>query len=272
MIKGVLCSTGAIITRFNGRDPHLIPVFAREIESDGFEIMLYPVWYDRLDEYVGFLSGCGVFFPVMHADKSIGELLSMGGEENTAEARRRFSINCRAGRRLGCSLMVLHLWGGPASDREIERNTGELERFTDEASEHGLTLTVENVICARRTPLAIMKRILDEHPDTLFTVDTKMAEFHGELLETLAFPPLFSGGHAAHVHINDYGGGIRDFSDLRVLHLGKGHVDLDSVFARLRETGYSGCATLEATSVRQDGSIDFETLNRSLGLIRKNLL
>ena len=273
MIKGVLCSTGAIITRFNGRDPHLIPEFAEHIESDGFEIMLYPSWYEggKLEGYVDFLSGCGVYFPVLHADKSIGELLSLGGEENAAEARRRFYINCRSGERLGCSLMVLHLWGGPASDRDIDANIAELGLFTRIASEHGMTLTVENVVCANRTPLEIMGMILERYPTALFTVDTKMAEFHGELADTLACGPLFGGGHAAHMHINDYGGGLHDFTDLRVLHPGRGHVDFGPVFDRLRETGYSGYATCEATSVRQDGTIDFDSLNRSLGFIRKNL-
>ena len=80
------------------------------------------------------------------------------------------------------------------------------------------------------------------------------------------------GGLAAHLHINDYAGGFRDFKDLRVMHLGEGHADLKSLFDKVRRCGYGGYATCEATSVFPDGSIDFEKLNRSLGIIRKNLL
>lgn len=273
MIKGVLCSTGALITRFNGRDARLLPGFAPHIECDGFEVMLYSVWQDggKTREYVDFLSRCGLPFPVIHADKSIGELLSVGGEENAAEARRRFGINCAAGEKLGCSLMVLHLWGGPASDYELERNIAELERFTAEASEHGIELTVENVISAKNSPLDNLKTVLDRCPGTRFTIDTKMAEFHRELQRTLEYEPLWAGGLAAHLHINDYGGGYRDFADLRVLHPGDGHVDFESVFKKVRESGYNGWATCEATSVRPDGSIDFEKLNRSLRRIREGL-
>lgn len=273
MLKGVLCSSGALITRFNGRDARLLPRFAEHIDCDGFEIMLYPSWYEdgRLETFVEFLSGCGLYFPVLHADKWIGEKLSLGGDENVLDARRRFLINCRAGERLGCSLMVLHLWGGPASDHELWRNTFELESFTKQAAEHGMLLTVENVICAQNTPLTNIKTILKELPDTRFTIDTKMAEFHMELADTLAYEPLWSGGLAAHLHINDYAGGYKDFGDLRVMHLGEGHVDLESAFSAINASGYSGWATCEATSVAPDGSIDFDKLNRSLGIIRKGL-
>ena len=193
MIKGVLCSSGAIITRYNGRDARLLPRFAEHIDCDGFEIMLYPSWYEsgKMAEYVDFLSQSGLCFPVLHADKSIGELLSVGGDDNVSEARRRFIVNCRAGERLGCSLMVLHLWGGPASDYHLERNIAELEGFTRQAAEHGMLLTVENVICGKNTPLENIKTVLSELPDTRFTIDSKMAEFHLELADTLAFGPLW---------------------------------------------------------------------------------
>ncbi len=273
MLKGVLCSTGAIITRFNGRDPRLVPQFAPQIDCDGFEVMLYPSWYEggRLDEYVEFLSRSGLDFPVLHADKSIGELLSLGGEENLAEARRRFAVGCRAAQRLGSRLMVLHLWGGPASDREIERNIAELGGFTELAERCGVLLTVENVICAVSAPLEIIKRILALYPEAAFTIDTKMAEFHGELKDELDFAPLFEGSRAAHLHVNDYGGGLKDFSDLRVLHPGSGHVDFESFFKKVLACGYEGFATVEATSVLPDGSIDTERLNDSLRKVREGL-
>lgn len=275
MIKGVLCSSGALITRFNGRDPRLLEGFWPEIEADGLEFMVYPSWDGRLDEIEACVKTVseklGINIPVLHADKRIGELLSMGSDENVMEAGERFRRGCRIAETLGCSLMVLHLWGGPASDHNIERNFSVLVDYMREAEAHGVQLTVENVICAESTPLEHIKTLMDHFPEVRFTIDTKMAEFHRELPETIACCDLWQG-RAVHLHINDYGGGEKDFSDLRVLHIGEGHVDFEPFFERVSSSGYSGYATVEATSVLPDGSIDFGRLNRSLSKVRSALM
>ena len=109
-----------------------------------------------------------------------------------------------------------------------------------------------------------------ELPEARFTIDTKMAEFHRELPETLACGELWQG-RAAHLHVNDYAGGFRDFKDLRVMHFGEGHVDFAPFFRRVRESGYTGFATVESTSVRPDGTVDFDRLNNSLKKVREGL-
>lgn len=270
----VLCSSGALITRFNGRDPRLLRSIFPHIEADGLEFMVYPSWdgvLDRVTETVsGFSKELRVSIPVLHADKRIGELLSMGGAEETEEAAKRFKSCCDIAEKLGAGLIVLHLWGGRASDYRIGHNIAELGGYLREAERRGITLTVENVVCGRETPLKHIKTIMNEYPGALFTVDTKMAEFHGELPATLDCAELWNG-RAAHLHVNDYGGGIHDFNDLRVLHMGEGHVDFAPFFSRVRESGYRGFATVESTSVRPDGTVDFAKLNRSLALVRKGL-
>ncbi|MBO4562324.1 MAG: sugar phosphate isomerase/epimerase [Clostridia bacterium] len=275
MIKGVLCSSGALITRYNGRDPRLLKEFFPHIEADGLEFMVYPAWDGMLGEVRETVRSIqkelSIPIPVLHADKRIGELISLGSKDDIREAGERFKNNCLIAEELGSSLMVLHLWGGPASDHNIERNISQLAGCAEEAKKHGVTLTVENVVCAVSTPLAHIKRIMAEFPDALFTIDTKMAEFHLEMPETLACGELWQG-RAAHLHVNDYSGGLKDFSDLRVRHIGEGHVDFAPFFKKVRECGYSGYATVESTSVLPDGSVDFEKLGRSLGTVRKNLM
>ena len=95
-IKGVLCSSGALVTRFNGRDPSLLRGIFPMLHADGIEFMIYPSWDDRLDtvrETMRSMLKDGIFnIPVVHADKRIGELLSHGSESDIAEARRRFSL------------------------------------------------------------------------------------------------------------------------------------------------------------------------------------
>lgn len=274
MLKGVLCSSGALVTRFNGRDPRILRAVWPELKADGLEFMIYPSWDGKLDEIeetvLSFSRDLSVNIPVVHADKRIGELLSQGSDGELEEAKARFVRGLETAERLKSSLMVLHLWGGPASDRHIERNISVLHEYYTEAEKHGVLLTVENVVCAVHSPLAHIERIMREFHEARFTVDTKMAEFHRELPETIACEPLWQGA-AAHLHVNDYGGGVKDFSDLRVLHIGEGHVDFEPFFDRVRASGYSGWATVESTSVRPDGSIDFEKMNRSLSAVRRAL-
>ncbi len=274
MVKGVLCSSGALITRFNGRDPRLLREFVPRIDADGIEFMIYPSWDGRLDEIRqimrGMVSG-GLFeIPVLHADKRIGELLSLGSDEELEEAGERFKTNCAIARELGARLMVLHLWGGPASDHHIERNLSVLGDYMRTAEDHGVLLTVENVVCGVHSPLEHMRRIMNGFPDAVFTVDTKMAEFHAELPATLDDDRLWNG-RVKHLHVNDYSGGVKDFTDLRVRHIGEGHVDFGPFFERVRGSGYDGLATVESTSVNPDGSVDFDKLNRSLRLVREGL-
>lgn len=274
MIKGVLCSSGALITRFNGRDPRLLREFVPRIEADGIEFMIYPSWDGRLGEIRGIMLGFrrdGLFeIPVLHADKRIGELLSEGSPENVAEAGVRFETNCDIARELGSRIMVLHLWGGVASDRNMDINLSVLDDYAETARKHDLLLTVENVVCSHASPLAHMERIMDEFPEAVFTVDTKMAEFHAELRATLECERLWQG-RVKHLHVNDYSGGYMDFNDLRVRHIGEGHVDFAPFFKRVVSSGYEGYATVESTSVLPDGSVDFDRLNRSLRLVREGL-
>lgn len=273
MIKGVLCSSGALITRFNGRDPALLRSILPGIEADGLEFMIYPSWDDKLPYIRGVmrsLAADGVFIPVVHADKRIGELLSLGSDAELEEAGERFERNCEIAAELSASLMVLHLWGGPASDRDIDRNLSVLSGYIGLARSYGILLTVENVICANSSPLDIMRRIMPEFPDCRFTIDTKMAEFHRELPETTADESLWQG-RVSHLHVNDYAGGLKDFGDLRVMHIGEGHVDFEPFFRRVKDSGYEGYASVESTSVLPDGSINTEKLNRSLRRVREGL-
>ncbi len=274
MIKGVLCSSGALITRFNGRDPRLLREFYPQLEADGLEFMVYPSWDGLLDEYIPAVEAIskeiGMPIPVLHADKTIGELLSRGSDDEVMEAGRRFFNNCRIADRLGARLMVLHLWGGPASDHHIERNIEALGGFLETAERFGITLTVENVVCAVGSPLGHLNAIMDAYPEAVFTIDTKMAEFHSELPATLADERLWRG-RAAHLHVNDYSGGYKDFTDLRVRHIGDGHVDFAPFFERVKAADFTGFATVESTSVLPDGTVDTQKLNRSLNRVRDGL-
>ena len=252
----VLCSTGAVVTRKNGLNYGLLPEFAEKLCCDGFELMMSRSWYENFDTVYGDISKMGLLIPTVHSEKGIGELISAGD----AEAYRRFELDCRAAEMVGAKLLVLHLWNGLVSDSNFSENLRAYKRLRKIAEGHGLLLTVENVVCNVLTPMKRLRELAAEYPDISFTFDTKMAAFHGELEEI--YDEDFLKKHVKHLHINDYGGGVGEWSALRTLHLGCGNIDFDGFFAFVRKTGYSGDFTVEATSVNDDGSVDIDKLNR----------
>jgi len=81
----VLCSTGAFIGRVNERNYKLIIENAQKIHCDGFEFMLYPSWYDVIDQLVYDLKATDIAFPIVHIDKQVGEIISRN-EKNDIES------------------------------------------------------------------------------------------------------------------------------------------------------------------------------------------
>ena len=118
----ILCSTGCLIGRPNGRNYHLIREFVKELHYDGLEFMMYSDWYPEVDALLEELLAIPVEFPVMHCQKSVGEAISLGGAENWKDAFSRFEINCQIAKKIGAGKMVMHLWDGMTSDRYFENN------------------------------------------------------------------------------------------------------------------------------------------------------
>jgi sugar phosphate isomerase/epimerase len=269
----ILPSTGAFIGRVNGRDHRPLLSVIDTITAEAYEFMMYESFYGREEAVLSDFLSTGLAFPVFHIEKRVGELIGLGGEEEEREARERFLKNCRAAARLGAETLVFHLWNGLPSDRAFSRHLaffGECDRV---AREHGLLLTVENVVCAVGDPHAHFAELLAAYPDIAFTFDTKMAAFHrGErgFFTSAATAPL--AARVRHIHFNDYNGVPGDFSKLAVLHLGEGNIDIARFAAGLRAVGYHGTVTLECGCMRPDGTLTPEKMNASLALARGLLI
>ena len=263
----ILCSTGALLGRPNGRDWRLLAEYTPRLNCDGFEFMVYDSWYDNFDEVIDYVRRLGLNIPTLHCEKTIGELLAVREYD---EAERQFKLNCRAAADLGARLLVLHLWNGGISDSHIDNNIEGYTRLAPIANALGLVLTVENVVCNQHDPMCHIDRLAAE-TDALFTFDTKMAAFHSQL--DAIFAPerarLWSDKRIRHIHINDYAGGYMDWNNLRTLHPGRGNIDFAKFFAQLKTRGYSGDFTIEATSFDKTGAIDADSLNRDVALLRE---
>lgn len=265
-MRKVLCSTGAVITRRNGRDYRLLSGILPQLRCDALEFMMYQSWHDQLDELRRALEGFHV--PVFHMTKQIGQCLS---EDRLAEAVHMFREDCELARALSSRLLVLHLWSGQTSDQHIERNITAYPVLRDMAEKRGLLLTVENVLCNTSDPMTHLKVLAEEYPDIAFTVDTKMAAFHSQLDMLYMEENAWLWPHIRHFHVNDYGGGHMDWARMSALALGKGHVDFDRFFAFVKQLDYAGDFTCEAAALNEDGSVRYDEMNASLDWIRKEV-
>lgn len=267
----ILCSTGALIGRPNGRNYRLLECCRERIRCDGYELMFYDSWYDQADDLLNFLQKIQLPVAVWHCEKSIGQGLAQGTEEGLKLAREKFNINCRLAGALGVKKMVMHLWDGMISDAYIDRNIAAFSWLQEIAAGYGIDLMIENVVCNQQDPLTHWKALAAAYPHIHFTFDTKMAAFHDQMGTICGkdWRWLWEGNHIRHLHINDYAGGYLDWKNLKTLHIGRGNIDFSAFFTHLRHVGYQGDYTVEATSFGPDGSIDFNALNQSLDALRR---
>ena len=270
MAHPILCSTGAIVGRLNGRDHRLIMTYFPRLRCDGMEFMMYDSWYDNRRGIARDLAASGIPFPVMHADKSVGDRISRDQGTDTTDALRDFEWNCQVANAIGAERLVLHLWGGVDSDRRIEHNYIAYERLAATARAHNLELTVENVVCSHADPMTHLSEMRRLFPDCAFTVDTKMSAFHGQmfLFSRPEWAWLWTEKRIRHLHVNDYRGGVMDWGALRTLFIGDGQIDFAPFFETAGRYGYEGALTCECTAVRADGSVDIDRLNESLDAAR----
>ena len=288
-MKKVLCSTGALIGRPNNRDYRLLEKLAPSLDCDGFEFLVYDTWYPEADKMIETVKNYDLQIPVVHCEKSLSEKLAGArawyddagyhyekmtdeeDEKNVKDAIEKFKLNLKIANGLGADKMVFHLWNGIISDKHIERNAERFGILKEMAEKAGILLMVENVICNEHDPMYDMKVVYDRFPDVSYVYDTKMSEFHGQTM--LLFDPewdwLLKEGHIKHLHLNDYGGGIKDWSNLKVLPIGKGHVDFEGFFLQLGRYGYNGDSTVEATAFDKTGTVDTEMLNECFKRLRE---
>lgn len=267
----ILCSTGALIGRPNNRDFTLLKLFHGKIACDGYEFLMYDTWYDCSDELKQFVTCFPSSFPVFHVEKSVGDLISRNQVGDTEKALALFDCNCSLASALGSEKLVLHLWGGLDSDKDIAHNIACFKFLRQISDSYGLTLTVENVVCNQQDPMSHMINLAKMYPDIQFTFDTKMAAFHNQI-DKLYLPEnrwLFQ--NISHMHINDYNGGYKEWANLKTLHIGQGWINFDQLFEQLHNVNYCGDFTLEATSFNKCGKILFEELNDSLQKMRSYL-
>jgi len=231
-----LISTGSV-----ARWPEF-PDHRRILEHDlpfGLELSIYADWDERVIDELAPLD-----VVTAHAEKRIGATLS--GDEPALD---RFALNCRIAAGAGAQTLVLHLWELPDGDRRLERNLDRLPALLDLTEQHGLTLAVETIPCSVGSPIENVTRACERDERCRVTVDSEFLAFHGQLDRAAEL-----GERIGHVHAKDFDPEVwaeRPWN--RYLIPGEGTIDVDGFLAALP---YDGTVTLEASAVREDGSVD----------------
>lgn len=251
-MKKILCSTGALIGMPNNRDFSLIKKCVPNINSDGFEFMMYSTWYDKVPNLLKELKKCETEFPVMHCEKHIGEDLGKNADGNFYTAKEKFKVNCEIANEIGAKRMVMHLWDGIYSDTTIENNIKGYGELIKIAEENEIDLHIENVVCNHHDPLSNWKRLLNEYPDAKLIFDTKMAAFHNQMEDIYENQnKKLWENNIKHLHINDYNGGYMEWSKLKTLPVGEGIVNFNKFFDFINNIGYKGDYTIESTAFQK---------------------
>ncbi len=273
-MKKILCSTGALISKYNNLDYRLIEPLSKKLGCDSFEFMMYSAWENETDEIIHTLSEMNVEFPVLHAIKNVGEHISRGGRGDFESAVRRYDICCKVAKGIGSGKIVVHLWGGMPSDNNFENNKSMYRELKAISDEYGVDMLVENVVCNNKDPMSRLLELFEAYPDMNIVFDTKMAAFHGQiqLIYGDDIKWLWRDGRIKHLHINDYNGGYMDWGNLAALPLGDGKIDFDTFFKYIQNEQYNGDYTIEATAFKKDGSIDTDMLNRCFKTVRGYIL
>lgn len=269
----ILCSTGAVTGKVNEYDYRLLEPLSKQLTCDGFELMMDSFWYKDIEALKIFLTKMNFYIPVVHCEKVIGEIISKGNENEQVEAYNMFDMDCNVANCIGAKKLVLHLWGGIASDSNFQNNIRAYPYLNELAEKYRLELLIENVVCNIENPMEHLCELKEKFPYVKFVFDTKMAAFHEqlELLYEKKYEWLWKEGHICHYHINDYGGGYMDWSNLRTLPIGAGKVDFSRFFDFIKKINYKGDFTVEATAFDSKGVIAVDMLNEQFRYIRENL-
>ncbi len=285
--RALFLSTGTMVGYRNGYDyRRALREFVRLREDgmcDGVELMMLQFYYDKLETVAEAVNASGLVSPtsVIHCEKEIGTMISDAGvldfegksDEADALWQNAFALyreNCRMAEMTGLHRMVLHLWGGRASDGHVDYNASKLALLSETAAVSGVRLLIENIPSSHGDPLSNWRRLFPLPANTGLIYDTRFGKLHEQTRETLTDGPITP--HIEHVHISDFGGTYRDFAALRpILHPGEGTINFAEVAELLDGMGYAGTVTLESPVMLDGGEYDIVKLERTLNYLKQIL-
>lgn len=192
----------------------------------------------RLDEVLSPVLESGLSFPVVHLSKAVG------GRLPDPVGRAELADNLRFAAAVGARLVVLHLWGLPDSDRDLEGRLAAYAVARELADHHGIDLGIESIPCTVGTPLRNLRALLHRYPDAAVVLDTEFLALHGELGEALDAEDLWRS--VRHLHVKDFGGSLAGADGVRQWRApGEGAIDFRAVVGALVRESFRHRVSLE---------------------------
>ncbi len=242
--------------------------YSQEFMADGLEIIFYSRWYHDQERIVRALRTSKLPFPVLHMEKSIGEGFGSNQGSEREQAVLHFEQNCAFAQQLGAQIAVLHLWGLPSSDLQLEQNLQSLTHCLDRASQYGLTLAIETIPCTYADPLTNIKRVVEHDPRACVALDTQFLAWHDQLEAAFTASWLWQAKFVRHVHLKDHEGPFGSQEGRHYLHPGEGKINFRHFVQQLRAGGFEGALSLEARAIGHEGQVDVARIQTSLQFMR----
>ncbi|MGY0375262.1 sugar phosphate isomerase/epimerase family protein [Clostridium sp. JNZ J1-5] len=266
----VFCSTGVITEYPYLADYKIILRDGKKLSADGLELVMYPNWYSEIETVTQKLSESRLKFPIIHADKDIGSLITELSSINYRKGMEILELNCEVAKQLNANLMVLHLWGLPTSDDRFENNIVSFEKCLNIADKYGICLAVETLPCRKSDPITNLKRLIEIYPQTKVVLDLRMISYHDLLWKTFEIDWLWEKEYITHIHIHDYKGKAYSLDSLKNYLLpGKGEIDFTLLFNELKRVKFEGSLSLESKSLIKDGTVNFIEVNKCLNYLKE---
>ena len=265
---GILLSSGCIHNKKTGCNIQLLRECMMRLPISGIELMIMRRWYDDLSRINEELLKLDIPIPIVHIEKSVGEKLSRGDNDAAIQA---FERNTTIARSVNAKKVVLHLWHGPGSDRNLQNNILQLSKLRTIAINAGVELLVENIPCENVDEIGLLIEISTQYPEQEFVFDTKNAAFCDNIHEN-KLQYLFSETLISHIHLNDYCGEPRKWENVRNYKLpGDGDIDFNMIFRKLNSNSYQGQFTIEAPITNHEGEIDYSKIHDKVEQIGKSI-
>lgn len=264
----VLCSMGAFTRSSDPLSHEAILRYGPQFDVDGFEVIFYPRWYAQQENVIHALRSSGLHFPVLHTEKSIGEVFGSSDADERKQGVLRFEQNCIFAQQIGVHLVVLHLWGLPYADANLEHNLQQLSCCLDIAERCGLELAIETIPCKHADPLTNVRRAFEHDPRSRMALDTEFLAFHDQLDSVFAASWLWQAKLVRHVHLKDHDGHLSTKEGRRYLHPGEGQIDFERFVQQLKAKGFDGALSLEARAINHEGEVEVARIQASLRFMR----
>jgi len=261
----IVLSTG-LFSKYPDYSDFLKVVGFIESHKDWFyELIVYPNWIDKLDEYRNVINARKLPVVAVHADKMIVCLLHE--KSNFEQGLIRLRSNFVFAESIKAEYLVVHLWERPHYESSLSNILSLVNR---EALTHlkQTKLSIETIPSKNESLHDLLEQCLRYLPSAQITLDTELFSWQNNLFSLFDHKMLIP--RINNIHLRDYDG--KPFSGnnaRRYLSLGKGYLNFPTFFHKLESVNFHGNVTIENSALEENGEINLQKIAREMQQVKK---